>query len=77
MNDIVDRLRKPAPPMGFEEYDPTFYCRQDAAAEIERVRKVAAEIKARSTASSSDDEPELRRQMMHIASLADSIGKPR
>jgi hypothetical protein len=41
-DDIVERLRKPAPPFGLEEYDPTFDTRQEGADEIERLRRSAA-----------------------------------
>lgn len=42
---------------------------------LARVRKLAEQIKARCQVSESDDEKELRRQMAHIASLADEIIK--
>jgi hypothetical protein len=44
--------------------------RHEHAAEV---RKIAEQIKARSQVSAPDDVNELRRQMMHIASLADAI----
>jgi hypothetical protein len=44
MTDIVDRLRRPAPKFGFEEFDPTFDCRQEGAAEIERLRAALMEL---------------------------------
>jgi hypothetical protein len=38
MSDIVQRLRKDAPPFGLEHYDPTYDTRCEAADEIERLR---------------------------------------
>lgn len=38
MGDIVERLRQPVPGIGFEDHDPTFDDRMDAAKEIERLR---------------------------------------
>lgn len=38
MIDIVERLRSAPPALSFDEHDPTFDLRQEAAAEVERLR---------------------------------------
>lgn len=47
------------------------------AEERERCAEIARQIKARASATSSDDEKELRRQMAHIQFLADDIMRDR
>ena len=75
--ETVDRLRKQAWDRNVEpentmmlEAADVIVALMDAA---NRNKAAAAQIKARSVATSSDDEKELRRQMMHISTLADSI----
>lgn len=71
--DLLARLREQA-----EFYSDGHGALHKAAAdEIERVHKLAEQIKARATVSDADDEKELRRQMAHIASLADAIREVR
>lgn len=48
MSDIVKRLRKKPPSLGFEEYDPTFDVRQEAASRIEALEREVAQLKAAS-----------------------------
>ena len=40
-DDIVARLRRPAPDFGLEQYDPTYDDRQEAADKIDRLREAA------------------------------------
>ncbi|MGJ4855534.1 hypothetical protein ACN6KF_001480 [Labrys sp. La1] len=42
---LVERLKKPAPPFGMEEYDPTFDLRQEAAHEIRSLLAQVEELR--------------------------------
>ena len=43
-DDIVARLRRPAPDFGLEQYDPTYDDRQEAADKIDRLREALLKI---------------------------------
>jgi hypothetical protein len=44
-SDLVKRLRKKPPSLGFEEYDPTFDVRQEAASRIEALEREVAKLR--------------------------------
>lgn len=66
MSEIVKRLRKKPPSLGFEEYDPTFDVRQEAASRIEALEQEVAQLKLAITGLGADVE-RLRATLEQIA----------